>query len=584
MDYIPLNKEEATTLSTSILSTQIMMGVYPSEKYVNKIKKKFRNQDLALPNKILEQDKNLLLSSNINFEKTQKINAQLDNTITKLGQNLNLIEETFNSRKVNTNELDLKVGNFENETNKNNEKLNQINDTIPDLQRKKKENEEFFKKYIGEKKVWLDRLKENPIREETYSNGFKYLYEAKIIKLLLEGILLEKVQDMVEKELYTRGDIFGWNIMNIQKMEEQRKEEDFEFNKGLIKLTSIEGIKQEQNQRERLEYKDNKIQKDREDIMKEWKQIFAEIWIPDVVPSVDKDFKTKRDFIINLTMEVTFKLFQKIFFDIYKLKNIILSNEDYIIMDKIRNYFPEKIIPGRTQDELVLNQLMNIIESIKAEQDIIYCDLNPAKQKIVEYKNSTDDNTNTTAVENLELIVNKITEIQNIVNESPTALIKAEVEEVRKLINNLPYEKEQKLFLDNFKNSSRFYDTFLPLSNILMVETFISVGKKRDKNYDTKIEEAKSNILELKGKNNEISGKWKLLKEMKENLPEDEVNDIMEKSHEIADNEALKTKTILDNIKKSLNRIIELKNQQQMNSLNFYKKIRKSIIRPKDLC
>ena len=227
---------------------------------------------------------------------------------------------------------------------------------------------------------------------------------------------------------------------------------------------------------------------------------------------------------------------------------------------------------------------MNIIESIKAEQDIIYCDLNPAKQKIVEYKNSTDDNTNTTAVENLELIVNKITEIQNIVNESPTALIKAEVEEVRKLINNLPYEKEQKLFLDNFKNSSRFYDTFLPLSNILMVETFISVGKKRDKNYDTKIEEAKSNILELKGKNNEISGKWKLLKEMKENLPEDEVNDIMEKSHEIADNEALKTKTILDNIKKSLNRIIELKNQQQMNSLNFYKKIRKSIIRPKDLC
>lgn len=584
MDYIPLNKEEATTLSTSILSTQIMMGVYPSEKYVNKIKKKFRNQDLALPNKILEQDKNLLLSSNINFEKTQEINAQMDNTITKLGQNLNLIEETFNSRKVNTNELDLKVGNFENETNKNNEKLNQINDTIPDLQRKKKENEEFFKKYIGEKKVWLDRLKENPIREETYSNGFKYLYEAKIIKLLLEGILLEKVQDMVEKELYTRGDIFGWNIMNIQKMEEQRKEEDFEFNKGLIKLTSIEGIKQEQNQRERLEYKDNKIQKDREDIMKEWKQIFAEIWIPDVVPSVDKDFKTKRDFIINITMEVTFKLFQKIFFDIYKLKNIILSNEDYIIMDKIRNYFPEKIIPGRTQDELVLNQLMNIIESIKAEQDIIYCDLNPAKQKIVEYKNSTDDNTNTTAVENLELIVNKITEIQNIVNESPTALIKAEVEEVRKLINNLPYEKEQKLFLDNFKNSSRFYDTFLPLSNILMVETFISVGKKRDKNYDTKIEEAKSNILELKGKNNEISGKWKLLKEMKENLPEDEVNDIMEKSHEIADNEALKTKTILDNIKKSLNRIIELKNQQQMNSLNFYKKIRKSIIRPKDLC
>ena len=31
-------------------------------------------------------------------------------------------------------------------------------------------------------------------------------------------------------------------------------------------------------------------------------------------------------------------------------------------MDKVRSYFPEKNIPGRSQDELVLNQLMNIIE------------------------------------------------------------------------------------------------------------------------------------------------------------------------------------------------------------------------------
>ena len=365
-------------------------------------------------------------------------------------------------------------------------------------------------------------------------------------------------------------------------MEEQRKEDDFEFHKGLIKLPSMEGLRQERDQREKLEYRDNKLQKEREDIMKDWKQIWEEIWIPDVIPSVDKDITTKRDFIINITMEVTFKLFQKIFFDIYKLKNIILSSEEYIIMDKVRSYFPEKNVPGRSQDELVLNQLMNIIENIKAEEEIIYCDLKPAIQKINEYKKSTENNT--TAVQNLELIVRKIQDVQFKVNSRVGILVKTEVEEIRKLINSLPYEKEKKLFLDNFKNSSRFYDSFLPLSNILLVETFITVGKKRDKNYDAKIEEARNDILKLKGKNNEISGKWNLLKEMKEKLGEDEANDILEKSHEIADSEAYKSQKILEEVRKSLNRIIELKNQQQMSSFNFYKKLRKAVVRPKDLC
>ena len=59
---------------------------------------------------------------------------------------------------------------------------------------------------------------------------------------------------------------------------------------------------------------------------------------------------------------------------------------------------------------------------------------------------------------------------------------------------------------------------------------------------------------------------------------------LLKKSQEIADSEAYKSQQILDEIRKSLNRIIELKNQQQMSSFNFYKKLRKAIVRPKDLC
>ena len=587
MDYIPLNNEEEIKLSNSILSTQLMMGVYPSEKYVNKVKKKYpKPEDFQLPCKILEQDKNLITASNNSFDKVQEINSKLDDTIMKVGNKINLIEATFNnndSGNHKTKELDLKVGEYERETKANNEKIKELNESIPEIQRKKKENEDFLKKYEGEKKVWLDRLKEGKIRKLTEDKGFKYFYEAKIIKLLMEGILLEKVQDMVEKELYSKGDFLGWSIMNVKEMDEEKKEKDFQFNTGLLKLPSGEALIQEKEYKERMEEKENKLQEERENVTKEWKQIWRQIWIPEEKVSVDPDITTKRDFIINITMKVTFKLFQKLFYDIYKLKNIMLSNDEYIVMDKIRNYFPEKkSSSNRSQDELVLDQLMNIIESVKAEQEIIYCDLNPAKKTILEYQNSTEKDT--TAIKNLNLIVEKITDIQERVNLRPAALVKSEVEEVRKLINELPYEKERKLFLDNFVNSSRYFDTFFPLINILMVISFITVCKKRDKNYEKRIEDAKNDILKLKGRNLEISGKWNLLKELKEQLGENDCNDIMERSQKIAEQEEYKAHQILEEVRKSLNKIIELKNQQQMSSFNFYKKIRKAIVRPKDLC
>jgi len=199
-------------------------------------------------------------------------------------------------------------------------------------------------------------------------------------------------------------------------------------------------------------------------------------------------------------MKVTFQLFQKLFYDIYKLKNIILSNDEYIVMDKIRNYFPEqKRTLNRNQDELVLNQLMNILDNIKAEEEIIYCDLKQAKQKIEEYSKSNENN-KTTAQERLELIVQKITEVQNKVNnidKSKVPLVKNAVEEIRKLIKEIPYENERKLFLDNLQDSSRLYDIFFPLNNILMVVSFMTVGKKREKNYDSRITQSNNEIARL---------------------------------------------------------------------------------------
>ena len=585
MSYASFNDEEEK-LGKSLISTQLMMGVFPSEKYREKVKKKYQTPELIeLPNKILEQDKNLVASSNLNFEKCQEINSQMDEALLKVGNELEIIESSLNtneSENLYKKEFDSKVGQYKSETEENDEKVKNIKESVQELQRKKKENEDFFKKYEGEKKVWLDRLKEDNIKDEAYTKGFKYLYEAKVIKLLLEGILLEKVQDMIEKEMCKRGAVFGWDIMNEKEVEEEKKENEFEFNQELIRLESREQIRQEKEYLERKEKEGLREEKKREEIRKEWRQIWREIWIPDIKESVDPDIASKRKLMIQITMDITFKMFKKLFFDIYKIKNVILSNNEYIIMDKIRNYFPEKNIPGRTQEEIALNQLMNIIDNIKAEEEIIYCDLTPAKQKIEEYSKSTEKNT--TVKERLELIIEKITEVQEKVNKKGGSLVKSEVEQIKKLINSIPYENERKLFMNNLVNSSRLFDTFLPLNNILMVITFMTVGKKREKNYENKIEQSKNEVMKIKGKNKEINGKWHLIEELKDKFGEDEANDILEKSHEIGDDEKIKCKKIIDEIRKSLNKIIELKNIQQMNSMNFYKKIRKVIIRPKDIC
>ena len=41
MSYVPFNSEEDNKLAQSIMSTQLMMGVFPSEKYVKKVKNKY---------------------------------------------------------------------------------------------------------------------------------------------------------------------------------------------------------------------------------------------------------------------------------------------------------------------------------------------------------------------------------------------------------------------------------------------------------------------------------------------------------------------------------------------------------------
>ena len=116
-----------------------------------------------------------------------------------------------------------------------------------------------------------------------------------------------------------------------------------------------------------------------------------------------------------------------------------------------------------------------------------------------------------------------------------------------------------------------------------MVVLFISIGKKRDKNYQDKIDNANQEISQLKGINKEINGKWELLKDMKNKLSENEQKDIVGESQKQIDNMFAQNFQAIEDARDSLNKIIELKNKLEKSKYDYYKNVRDSLIKPKEL-
>ena len=492
----------------------------------------------TLNKKLENQNKNI--QELIDQEKlTQEdLSHQIDEEMSKLIQNIKNLNN-INPQKLNNPimfGLSQKISEFNMKIAQNSEKIRKNKEEIPEILRKKKESEDFFNKFMGEKKVWLDRLSEKKMQKIAFENGFKYFYEAKTIKLLLEGILLEKAEDDVEHELSLKGAALGWDIMNIEKYESERKQKEFEKNLELAKIQDdLEAINKEKEFKEQQDLEEAGIKKKRNEFRKEWQEIWGEIWVPNIPYNGEQDLVQKRQLIQKVIMDVTFNLFKTKMFDIWKFKNVLNNTDQYIILEKIKKYLNEandsnefninkiNIINSR-KDEDAFQKLTNVIESIRREEEIIYCDLTPAKNKLQKIKNSKG-NDNNDIYEKITNLVNKIEEFQSKAENHPTILLKREVEEINALIKELPDDNDKKLFQDNIKDESRLYDVFLPLTTLLMIITYLSVGKKRAANYENKLKEIDEENEKLELEIEEIKGKLNTLDELNEQIKGDEVKE-----------------------------------------------------------
>ncbi len=229
-----------------------------------------------------------------------------------------------------------------------------------------------------------------------------------------------------------------------------------------------------------------------------------------------------------------FKLFKTKMYDVWKFKNILNNMDQYIILEKIKKYLNEANDNNglnininninynhSRKDEDAFQKMTNIIEGIRLEQDIIYCDLTPAKKKL-EMIIASDGGNNNSSAERISTLINKIEEFQSKAEKDPSVLLKREAEEINILIKNIPDENDRKLFQDNLKDSSRLYDVFLPLTTLLMIMTYLSVGKKRSSNYGKKLDDIKEENEKLQLEIEEIKGKLITLEEFNNKIKDEE--------------------------------------------------------------
>ena len=138
------------------------------------------------------------------------------------------------------------------------------------------------------------------------------------------------------------------------------------------------------------------------------------------------------------------------------------------------------------------------------------------------------------------------------------------------IFGKISNENERKLFRDNLLDNDRLYDVFLPLTTLLMIITFLSIGKKRKKNYENKLEQINEMNEKLTLENEEIKGKLNTLDEINSKM-----KDVEEHDQGMADYN--KAKSSLDELTQL---VLEQKKDINKQQNQLFDDIKNSLVKP----
>ena len=135
----------------SVIVKQLMKGVLPENEDIKKTEEKFKDENAKeLAMQILKQDKYIVEESSKNYNEYQEKSKNLNEILLVTGNAINIVFKSVKDHQAIsiTEGVENKIKDFSRITNQNEERIKKIQEGIPDIQRKKKENDDFFKKFV----------------------------------------------------------------------------------------------------------------------------------------------------------------------------------------------------------------------------------------------------------------------------------------------------------------------------------------------------------------------------------------------------------------------------------------------------
>lgn len=206
-------------INENILNNYLKALKY-DERIISNIKERVKEKGDVFVDKALEQNKKVLVHSSNVYESMLDHNENSNNELANLESLLeDIIEKSKKAAKSKGNqkgdsslavegiyeatlkEFENKIDEMNSHNKANDEKIVKEKKVILETSDKLKEVNDYINKFLVEKRLYLDKVDEQKMRDLTFAKKLPRTYQTQVMKIVFESILLEKIEEKIEEKL-----------------------------------------------------------------------------------------------------------------------------------------------------------------------------------------------------------------------------------------------------------------------------------------------------------------------------------------------------------------------------------------------
>lgn len=206
-------------INENILNNYLKALKY-DERIISNIKERAKEKGDVFVDKALEQNKKVLVHSSNVYESMLDHNENSNNELANLESLLeDIIEKSKKAAKSKGNqkgdsslavegiyeatlkEFENKIDEMNSHNKANDEKIVKEKKVILETIDKLREVNDYINKFLVEKRLYLDKVDEQKMRDLTFAKKLPRTYQTQVMKIVFESILLEKIEEKIEEKL-----------------------------------------------------------------------------------------------------------------------------------------------------------------------------------------------------------------------------------------------------------------------------------------------------------------------------------------------------------------------------------------------